>query len=73
MAMPEKSPLLFFSLACGSCGKIMEPKVVMGPRGVDHIEYECTNEKHDPYRIESTSMISAEMKPLRRDGTEVQL
>jgi hypothetical protein len=78
MSMPDRSPLLAGELACFTCGSIMKPKVVMGPRGVDHIEYECKGEKdgklkHDAYRIDSTAMISAEMKPMRIDGTAVKL
>lgn len=73
MAMPERSPLLAGNLVCFTCGSIMKPKIVMGPRGVAHVEYECRNEKHDPYRLESTAMISAEMRPVRPDGTAVKL
>ena len=51
----------------------MKPKVVTGPRGVAHVHYECKHTSHDPYEIESTVMIQCEMKPLRADGTAVQV
>jgi hypothetical protein len=74
MAMtPDRSPLLFGDRVCFTCGDLMKKKVVMGPRGVDHIEYECRNEKHEPYRQDSTEMGAGEMRPVRPDGTAVKM
>ena len=73
MAMPEKSPLLAQNVVCGNCGTILEPKVIMGPRGVTHVQYECRNSKHDPYQMDSFQMLCCEMKPIRDDGTVVKL
>jgi hypothetical protein len=71
MAMPDRSPLLAPTLACGSCGSLMKPKVVMGPRNTSHVHYECRHVKHDPYIIESTAMIQGEMQPAGPDGKAV--
>ncbi len=70
---PDRSPLLAPNIICYSCGDVLKPKAVMGPRGVDHVEYECRNKKHEPYRMESTAMLQAEMRPVRPDGTAVKL
>ena len=74
MAMPDMSPLVAPNLVCRSCGDTLEPKPIKGPRGqILHIEYQCLNEKHDPYKLETTEMSCSGMKPLRKDGTAVQV
>jgi hypothetical protein len=73
MGTPDRSPLLAPNVVCFTCGDVLKPKPVMGPRGVDHIEYECRNKKHEPYRMESTAMLQAEMRPVRPDGSAVKL
>ena len=75
---PDRSPLLAGDIVCYTCGEILHPKVVMGPRGVDHIEYQCNGliegkRQHEPYRVESTIMTSGEMRPVRPDGSAVKL
>lgn len=74
MGMPDHAPLLAGNVVCFTCGTILKPYVVMGRRGVDHIEYECKNPSTGcSYKVESNHMISAEMKGLRTDGSEVNL
>ena len=78
MSMPELSPLVAANLVCHECGEIIKPKAVMGNRGqkkvVSHLEYRHTNKKTDcNYVVESTTMTSMEMRPLREDGSLVKV
>jgi hypothetical protein len=72
--IPDHSPLLLIPVACHSCGKVLEPKVIMGRHSVSHIEYECRNEKTGcSYRIETNTYLQGEMKGVRMDGTVPKL
>ena len=78
MSMPELSPLVAHDLVCHDCGKIIQPTVVMGNRGrkkvVTHLEYRHVNKEAGcNYKVESNAMTSMEMRPMREDGSEVQL
>lgn len=75
MSMPELSPLIAGNLVCRECGSVLKPKSVMQKRGqktiVSHLEYVCENPKTGcNYKVKSTNMLSAEMIPLREDGSE---
>ncbi len=42
-AIPKDSPLDASPAACSQCGSIIQPKAVMGPRGVETLRYTCEN------------------------------
>lgn len=44
-AVPQTSPLEAGDIVCSSCGRKMTMSVVMGPRVVDEIKYQCVNEE----------------------------
>lgn len=53
MGTPEHAPLVAGDMVCNTCGLVMERKVVMGRREVDHIEYACQNaDKGCNYKVE---------------------
>lgn len=77
MSLPELSPLIADTLVCRDCGETIKPKPVMIKRGqkpfCSHIEYIHKNEKTGcNYRVESTTMTSMQMVPLRSDGSEAR-
>lgn len=78
MSMPELSPLVAANLVCRECGEIIKPKVVMGNRGhkkiASHVEYVHVNAKTGcNYKLESTVMTTSEMRPLRADGSVINV
>ena len=74
MPTPDHSPLIANDLVCSKCGTVLKPKVVMGPRGVACIEYQCTNkETQCAYKLARFEPVSCEMVPVRDDGSPVKL
>lgn len=72
MSMPDLSPLKADALVCHKCGWYMNQKIVMGPRGVDCVEYSCQNtETGCSYKVKSYEMLSSQMIGLREDGSEI--
>ena len=73
-SIPEQSPIDGSTVICSGCGNAMKMKVVMHRRGVDHLEYSCTNEeKGCSYSFERKVYVNAEMKGIRQDGSVVKV
>jgi hypothetical protein len=72
--IPDNSPLVDFTLVCRQCGQTLMREVVRSKQGVTHLEYSCVNpEVGCSYKLESTTMMQAEMRGLRVGGEEVEL
>lgn len=73
-SIPEQSPIDGSQVVCSGCGKIMKMEVVMNRRGVDHLKYSCSNEERGcSYSFERKVYVNAEMKGVRKDGSEVKV
>ena len=73
-SIPEQSPIDGGTAICGGCGKEMKMEVIMGRRGVENLRYSCTNEERGcSYSFDRKVYISAEMKGIRKDGTQVEV
>jgi hypothetical protein len=73
--IPDNSPLIFNTLICSACGGKIEPKVNKSSMGkVQSLLYKHINEEYGcRYTLETNTMIQAEMRPLREDGTEAKI
>ena len=73
-SIPEQSPINGRTIICSGCGKEMKMEVVMNRQGVDHLKYSCVNEDRGcSYSFEKKVYVNAEMKGIRKDGTEVKV
>ena len=73
-SIPLQSPIDGSTVICSGCGKEMKMEVVMNRQGVDHLKYSCTNEDRGcSYSFENKLYVNAEMKGIRKDGTEVKV
>jgi hypothetical protein len=73
-SIPEQSPINGRTIICSGCGKEMKMEVVMNRRGVDHLKYSCSNEERGcSYSFENKEYVNAELKGIRKDGSEVKV
>ena len=71
--LPDQSPVTAIPAYCHRCGTLMKVKVVMGPRGIDHVEQTCTNQKTGcSYVVETKQYLQCEMRAIRPDGSVVR-
>ena len=73
-SIPEQSPINGRTIICSGCGLAMKMEVVMNRRGVDHLKYSCVNEERGcSYSFENKEYVNAELKGIRKDGSEVKV
>ena len=73
-SIPEQSPIDGGTVICSGCGNPLTMTVKMGRRGVEALRYECQNEERGcSYFFETRVYVNAEMKGVRKDGTEVKV
>jgi hypothetical protein len=74
-SIPEHSPLEAIPIACGGCGSILQPRSIMGRRGLETLKYECRNEEFGcSYEIERKVPVqNSVITGIRQDGTPVKL